>query len=257
MCRGPSEFRATAAAFGRGYNPRTRAVSSVGRAPARQAGGHWFEPSTAHLRRHCANRRRHPIGRDDTAAVVHAALFDEQPEEFFRLPGPSLARISSSWSARPVSSAASGGVCARVGARERRDARRRLDDERQARDARGHEHQALRLRRRSADPTPAGRRARAGRVPSPGRAVQPRTSADRSGTGRKGACTAQRPSRAGACTAAAAIAATAASSADAPPRRFGGAPQTRASPADQRRRDLGNVRARGRARRGGCNLDSV
>jgi hypothetical protein len=25
------------------------AVSSVGRAPARQAGGHWFEPSTAHL----------------------------------------------------------------------------------------------------------------------------------------------------------------------------------------------------------------
>src|SRR6187431_509692 len=25
-----------------------RAVSSVGRAPARQAGGHWFEPSTAH-----------------------------------------------------------------------------------------------------------------------------------------------------------------------------------------------------------------
>jgi hypothetical protein len=32
-----------------GYNRRTRAVSSVGRAPARQAGGHWFEPSTAHL----------------------------------------------------------------------------------------------------------------------------------------------------------------------------------------------------------------
>src|SRR3954449_5803786 len=28
-----------------------RAVSSVGRAPARQAGGHWFEPSTAHLGR--------------------------------------------------------------------------------------------------------------------------------------------------------------------------------------------------------------
>ena len=27
---------------------RRRAVSSVGRAPARQAGGHWFEPSTAH-----------------------------------------------------------------------------------------------------------------------------------------------------------------------------------------------------------------
>ena len=27
----------------------TGAVSSVGRAPARQAGGHWFEPSTAHF----------------------------------------------------------------------------------------------------------------------------------------------------------------------------------------------------------------
>src|SRR5207249_2802876 len=27
------------------------AVSSVGRAPARQAGGHWFEPSTAHKKR--------------------------------------------------------------------------------------------------------------------------------------------------------------------------------------------------------------
>ena len=29
-------------------NPTVGAVSSVGRAPARQAGGHWFEPSTAH-----------------------------------------------------------------------------------------------------------------------------------------------------------------------------------------------------------------
>ena len=28
--------------------PLSRAVSSAGRAPARQAGGHWFEPSTAH-----------------------------------------------------------------------------------------------------------------------------------------------------------------------------------------------------------------
>src|SRR3712207_5401693 len=28
--------------------PRPGAVSSVGRAPARQAGGRWFEPSTAH-----------------------------------------------------------------------------------------------------------------------------------------------------------------------------------------------------------------
>jgi murein DD-endopeptidase MepM/ murein hydrolase activator NlpD len=31
-----------------GYTRTPRAVSSVGRAPARQAGGHWFEPSTAH-----------------------------------------------------------------------------------------------------------------------------------------------------------------------------------------------------------------
>ena len=31
----------------------TGAVSSVGRAPARQAGGHWFEPSTAHSRSPC------------------------------------------------------------------------------------------------------------------------------------------------------------------------------------------------------------
>src|SRR6218665_963736 len=32
------------------YPPRPRrAVSSVGRAPPRQGGGHWFEPSTAHF----------------------------------------------------------------------------------------------------------------------------------------------------------------------------------------------------------------
>ena len=35
--------------------PATGAVSSVGRAPARQAGGHWFEPSTAH--------RKSPVNR--------------------------------------------------------------------------------------------------------------------------------------------------------------------------------------------------
>src|SRR5215203_4105577 len=28
--------------------PAPRAISSAGRAPARQAGGHWFEPSIAH-----------------------------------------------------------------------------------------------------------------------------------------------------------------------------------------------------------------
>src|SRR5262249_28130541 len=36
----------------------TGAVSSVGRAPARQAGGHWFEPSTAHTRK---ARKRGPF----------------------------------------------------------------------------------------------------------------------------------------------------------------------------------------------------
>ena len=42
-------------AYGNRRNPatldRVRALSSVGRAPARQAGGHWFEPSSAHFRR--------------------------------------------------------------------------------------------------------------------------------------------------------------------------------------------------------------
>src|SRR4026209_2776735 len=37
------------------------AVSSVGRAPARQAGGHWFEPSTAH-----SLEERHDRGRRQT-----------------------------------------------------------------------------------------------------------------------------------------------------------------------------------------------
>ena len=32
----------------RWYHPPRGAISSVGRAPARQAGGHWFEPSIAH-----------------------------------------------------------------------------------------------------------------------------------------------------------------------------------------------------------------
>ena len=36
---------------------RPRAVSSVGRAPARQAGGHWFEPSTAHSDKSPVNGR--------------------------------------------------------------------------------------------------------------------------------------------------------------------------------------------------------
>src|SRR5215207_7508551 len=35
------------------------AVSSVGRAPARQAGGHWFEPSTAHHRTRWKRRVSH------------------------------------------------------------------------------------------------------------------------------------------------------------------------------------------------------
>ena len=40
--------RAPGSAPKRGYNRLTRAVSSVGRAPARQAGGHWFD-GTAHF----------------------------------------------------------------------------------------------------------------------------------------------------------------------------------------------------------------
>jgi hypothetical protein len=61
-----------------------RAPLEVGDFGARVFG---FEPSTAHLRRYCANRRRNPIGRDDSAAVVHADLCDQQPEEFLRLFG--------------------------------------------------------------------------------------------------------------------------------------------------------------------------
>ena len=38
--------------------PAAGAVSSVGRAPARQAGGHWFEPSTAHPQSLGAKRLR-------------------------------------------------------------------------------------------------------------------------------------------------------------------------------------------------------
>ena len=60
---------------------RAKALQIGTREPARQAGGHWFEPSTAHLRRCCANRCRNPIGRDDPAAVVHADLCDEQAGE--------------------------------------------------------------------------------------------------------------------------------------------------------------------------------
>jgi hypothetical protein len=51
-----------------------RAVSSVGRAPARQAGGHWFEPSTAHLRKAPPTRgfSLGPSTAIDTAAGVNA-----------------------------------------------------------------------------------------------------------------------------------------------------------------------------------------
>ena len=44
--------------------PVPRAVSSVGRAPARQAGGHWFEPSTAHT----------PIGVESTLRSMVASI---------------------------------------------------------------------------------------------------------------------------------------------------------------------------------------
>ena len=45
-CHGP--FYALRAEADSASLSHLRAVSSVGRAPARQAGGHWFEPSTAH-----------------------------------------------------------------------------------------------------------------------------------------------------------------------------------------------------------------
>ena len=44
--------------FETGINSATRALSSVGRAPARQAGGRWFEPSSAHCPK--AARLGHP-----------------------------------------------------------------------------------------------------------------------------------------------------------------------------------------------------
>ena len=47
-------------AAARYYPVDQRAVSSVGRAPARQAGGHWFEPSTAHSER---SRKRATLAR--------------------------------------------------------------------------------------------------------------------------------------------------------------------------------------------------
>jgi hypothetical protein len=46
----------------RRYHPHPRAVSSAGRAPALQAGGHWFEPSTAHRRFACTYGRSCPRG---------------------------------------------------------------------------------------------------------------------------------------------------------------------------------------------------
>ena len=48
-----------------------RAVSSVGRAPARQAGGHWFEPSTAHSR--FPDRRPADAGRLAPLSILHPA----------------------------------------------------------------------------------------------------------------------------------------------------------------------------------------
>ena len=57
--RQPAGRRSSCAASGSGapeapeYHRLPRAVSSAGRAPALQAGGHWFEPSTAHLVKRC------------------------------------------------------------------------------------------------------------------------------------------------------------------------------------------------------------
>ena len=54
--------------------PAARAVSSVGRAPARQAGGHWFEPSTAHSARSKSGLLREAHG------ISIRILFDSMPQ---------------------------------------------------------------------------------------------------------------------------------------------------------------------------------
>ena len=47
----------------RWYHPPRGAISSVGRAPARQAGGHWFEPSIAHPRKALPAKGLPPVRR--------------------------------------------------------------------------------------------------------------------------------------------------------------------------------------------------
>ena len=46
-----------------------RALSSVGRAPARQAGGHWFEPSSAHLTPASIRRHAWMLGSNVTSSA--------------------------------------------------------------------------------------------------------------------------------------------------------------------------------------------
>src|SRR5262249_31718820 len=100
----PVEFLGLAS-FLRTYSPATiaipRAVSSVGRAPARQAGGHWFEPSTAHLiTKPFQTRSGHPerpsLRRCKQkcqleADELTAAGMELDPEQRWRLARPELA----------------------------------------------------------------------------------------------------------------------------------------------------------------------
>src|SRR5204863_76859 len=63
----------------------TGAVSSVGRAPARQAGGHWFEPSTAHSLKAlvteglCRLRSQRGLARGNKMATVPAREHQRAP----------------------------------------------------------------------------------------------------------------------------------------------------------------------------------
>src|SRR5207253_4172500 len=57
-----------------------RAVSSVGRAPARQAGGHWFEPSTAHSPEEARFRTGGGVAATEGPGASSAGIRREPPE---------------------------------------------------------------------------------------------------------------------------------------------------------------------------------
>src|SRR5689334_4315375 len=63
----------TAQLASQSHNPQPRAVSSAGRAPALQAGGRWFEPSTAHFPHLALGRRKRAGGGSHPHTVRGAA----------------------------------------------------------------------------------------------------------------------------------------------------------------------------------------